>query len=363
MATAVVLKSISARQSEQVDVFRAICAMLVVSIHVPIQASRIGAHSLYGQWLAVWHEGIARLAVPSFFLLSGYFVAKHLDGLTCKSYAALLLKKVKTLLVPYIVMNIAFWVLVSFCAAVASGVSGGGRIKAFDFGQIVDAIGLPGVSQPINFSLWFLRCLMYFMLLLPAIGCIALRGKKWAMTLTIAGFAVSQSILTGALPACGVNWRTGFDIYGFCWFITGIVLRLYPMNIRVNTRRIYCGLVILTMIVFALLRLRFGAGSVLSLFWKYILLIPVCAYAVWRLSASIEMPALLKRNTMPIYLLQIPVYFIFGVAAAKLHIDLSESGIAGYFAMVVAVTMISVFVAEVARKYLPNMSAICFGAR
>lgn len=198
-----IVSAISSSHSEQIGVFKAICAAMIVSIHVPIQTSLIGEHSLYGQWLAVWHEGVARLAVPSFFLLSGYFVARHLPDLTLRSYGVLLLKKAKTLLVPYVTWNLEFWMLVAMSGIFAAKVSGGGKDMVLGVRQIVEAIGLPGVSQPINFALWFLRCLMYFMLLLPVVGFIVLQGRKWAIALAAGVFAASQLILTHSFEGGG----------------------------------------------------------------------------------------------------------------------------------------------------------------
>ena len=72
------IPQINIQQSERIAILKAICAIMVVSIHVPICVSEIGRMSFYGQWLAIWHEGITRMAVPCFFLLSGKFVAKYL---------------------------------------------------------------------------------------------------------------------------------------------------------------------------------------------------------------------------------------------------------------------------------------------
>ena len=357
-----IVSAISSSHSEQIGVFKAICAAMVVSIHVPIQTSLIGEHSLYGQWLAVWHEGVARLAVPSFFMLSGYFVARHLPDLTLRSYGVLLLKKAKTLLVPYVTMNLAFWMLAALSGVFAAQVSGGGKDMVWGLRQIVEAIGLPGVSQPINFALWFLRCLMYFMVLLPVVGCIVLQGRKWAIALVAGVFAASQLIFTHSFETGGVNWQTGFDIYGFCWFITGIAFRIYPVRITLKTVSLM-PLAIIVVAVFGLLCFRFGSNWTPVVIWKYSMMIPVCAYVIWRASTAIRIPTVVKQNTMPIYCLQVPLFFVFGVVAAKLHFNLAGTGVAGYCVMAVAVTLICAFVAEGVRRYFPRLSAICFGGR
>ena len=64
-------------------------------------------------------NGIARLAVPLFYLISGYLLFLHLDSFT--SCLAKMKKRVKTLLVPYLLANtlafcfFSFFDLVSRC--------------------------------------------------------------------------------------------------------------------------------------------------------------------------------------------------------------------------------------------------------
>lgn len=110
-------------------------------------------------------QGVARLAVPMFFLISGYF---FFDGFNGRSYLGKLRTRCRTLLLPYL-----FWTC-CFAAVVTAGrhlagvgpYFGEGSLSGLSPWELGNA--LFGVTRvPAAYHFWFIRDLMLLMLLSP----------------------------------------------------------------------------------------------------------------------------------------------------------------------------------------------------
>ncbi len=116
-------------------------------------------------------QGIARLAVPLFFLMSGYF---FFQGFTWswRGFGRKLATRAKTLLLPYLFWTI-FWVCIRFLGqsipAVKAYFTGDGRLLAdYSMYDLTNAVlGLTRAPEAYHF--WFIRDLMLLMIISPLI--------------------------------------------------------------------------------------------------------------------------------------------------------------------------------------------------
>lgn len=116
-------------------------------------------------------EGIARVAVPLFFLLSGYFFFLGFNY-SIENYSKKVKSRISTLLIPFLFWNIFTLLLLAFAQflpatqAFFSGKSD--PISSFGVFDYVNAIlGLN--RSPISYQFWFIRDLIVMTLLAPAI--------------------------------------------------------------------------------------------------------------------------------------------------------------------------------------------------
>jgi surface polysaccharide O-acyltransferase-like enzyme len=116
-------------------------------------------------------QGVARIAVPLFFLMSGYLFFFGFEW-SKEHYAVKLRSRTKTLLVPFLFWNIA--TLLVFAAAQANPAtkiffSGNSSLIAnFGLFEFFDAVfGL--TRNPIAYQFWFIRDLFIVILLVPLI--------------------------------------------------------------------------------------------------------------------------------------------------------------------------------------------------
>lgn len=116
-------------------------------------------------------QGVARIAVPLFFLMSGYLFFLGFTW-SWQAYRGKLASRVRTLLVPYL-----FWTMLgvliayigqSIPAVRAYFTSGGPLIADYTMFQLINAV-LGITSAPESYHFWFIRDLMLLMILSPLI--------------------------------------------------------------------------------------------------------------------------------------------------------------------------------------------------
>lgn len=94
-------------QSKVINAMRFPLITLVVLFHLhtpeSIVESPYTSYNIVASFFSA--NGIARLAVPTFFLISGYFYFYHLKGWSKFVYIDKLRKRLHTLLIPYLLWN------------------------------------------------------------------------------------------------------------------------------------------------------------------------------------------------------------------------------------------------------------------
>lgn len=141
-------------------------------------------------------QGVARTAVPLFFLMSGYFFFVEFSW-SITNYVNKLATRVQTLLIPFLIWNIVtlvVTVVAQSLPATQSYFSGKNALVAsFDFVDYISAIFGIG-RMPIAYQFWFIRDLMVLALLAPAIHFFLVRLPLFF----IAGVTICW--LTGVWP-------------------------------------------------------------------------------------------------------------------------------------------------------------------
>ncbi len=116
-------------------------------------------------------QGIARTAVPLFFLISGYFFFRGFQSVRL-DYLNRMKSRVRTLLIPFIFWNVLTLIIIAVAQLLPSTrlfMSGNiARIDSFDFYDYINAIF--GITRmPIALQFWFIRDLMILAILAPVI--------------------------------------------------------------------------------------------------------------------------------------------------------------------------------------------------
>ncbi len=285
-------------------------SLLVVLIHCdavePIQVD---------SWLYVFRKLIRPLmatAVPFFFIASGFFLCGH-----CQEkgwYVHELQKRCKTLLLPYFSSSILRILLMSIMAWCTSsnleGVLGKDSIQMF----MVD-LGF-SLELPHPTTLWYIRCLFFFVILSPLIYWLSANIKR---------LCVSGVIMLVLYIWVGVDgyqnifkdervWKYFFSLTGLCWFFLGFVFRMFFYDIlKLNKLQTFSHSfqivirIILLGITFLILTGSFLLESNMFLF----AVIPILLCCTW-----ICIPS---DRKLPFTTLQFPIYILHPFVIYALH--------------------------------------------
>ena len=198
-------------------------ACLVVSLHVAQKLSSVGIGGEILPYFA--YKGIGQCAVPFFFIASGFFLAGHMDesgwwGRECK-------KRVRSLLVPYLFWNVFYWLLMHGLKLAL----GFARIEfASDLGWGLN-LGLNPLINPQHPHLWFLRALMFAVLISPVFYVLLRRIKL----IGLLAFVIFCECVSAWLVHGVQDWHRVFVIRGWfqgmSCFSIGIYLRQNPVHI------------------------------------------------------------------------------------------------------------------------------------
>lgn len=172
-------------QSHTVDWLRYPLMLLIVILHT--DSPLFYQLPQEGLSLACFYitRTVAKLAVPMFFAISGYYFFRKPDLFSLEVYSSKIRKRAWTLLVPYLFWNYFVWAF-QMAVVVLQGHADWIPSDTFTLPKILDVSigwGEGYDGMPKAFQLWFLRDLMIVCLLSPALHWL-LKGK-WPFILLI----------------------------------------------------------------------------------------------------------------------------------------------------------------------------------
>lgn len=202
------MKELSPVSSARLDALRFPLIVLVIYIHAKARTITFGDSKLsldsglLDMVKLVISDGVARTAVPMFFMLSGYLLLHSQKHWSWTRFGAKLRRRIDTLLVPYLFWNLSLFVILLVAQATALRVffSGNGILAEMSWLQQVQWV-LGFQRYPIAYQFWFIRDLMLLVLLTPAFFVLARRRIFAALATAILGFFWMTDWWPLAVPA------------------------------------------------------------------------------------------------------------------------------------------------------------------
>ncbi|GBC62212.1 acyltransferase [Desulfonema ishimotonii] len=242
--------------SEKIKSVQMVLIFLIVYLHgYHLMPYKTDSVNIFVQNLV--SQEIARIAVPLFFMISGYlfFIGNHQGWQT---YPEKWRRRCKTLLVPYILWSaiglLVYWLLqkIPFAGPYFSHK----LIKDYSFQELL----LTLLWQPVPYQLWFIRDLMFYTLLTPLIHALSVRSSAIAVL-----FIVFLWIFGPDAP--------GMELHFLAFYWTGCFFAIHHINISDTRHR------------------QFSRG--LAILWGILVCMNACAQA-----AQITLPGLIHRVTI-----------------------------------------------------------------
>ncbi|WP_274534640.1 acyltransferase family protein [Pararhizobium polonicum] len=201
---------IDANISSRINLMRIVLISGIVFVHVPHdpQTSPFLGNNGFIDWIRVFlGDSLFRVGVPCLSAISGYLMFRR--GIDAFDYGKTLRSKARTVLLPFLIWNLSFLLLVVIAQRSGMG-----------FGYLPDAIhatprelatlAFAVESLPINVPLYFLRDLLLCILLAPILAALIRRYPLTTLTVFFVyavfpihnGLFLKKSILFGF--SCGI---------------------------------------------------------------------------------------------------------------------------------------------------------------
>ena len=241
--------TISNYLSDKIKTLSFILIILVLYIHSGFHANEIDG-MYWNNFIQEYISGkIGRLAVPLFFMISGYLFFTHIDN-GIMSIKRKIKSRIKTLLLPYIygcLYFTAFVFALQFVPGINDHVNRGG-LTVFNQPLLLVIKNVfwicNGTNSPFAFHLWFLRDLIVVVALTPPILYYLLNFLKWWLIPVLLVFTLIPTIPSSLFSS-------------LFWFSLGAVFAVTKTN--VDYKKSILGMVILFLyLLFSFLELFCG---------------------------------------------------------------------------------------------------------
>ena len=216
--------NVTANVSSRINLMRIVLISGIVFVHIPFDTDSSPFNGAYGlfDWFRVFlRDSLFRVGVPCLSAISGYLLFRH--GTAKLDYAKTIRRKAKTVLLPFLLWNSAFFLFV--LALQYFGIGDGflpdiSNASPRTLSTLLFAIE----GTPINLPLYFLRDLFVCILLSPLLAMLI---SRFPLS-TLVGL-----LLLAALPIpLGIVLRNSILFsFGF-----GIYLSLYRVDLTIIDR-------------------------------------------------------------------------------------------------------------------------------
>ena len=294
------------RMISQYEIFRQLRFPMIVLVTFAHSYGRVedGFSMLTSDWSTyeflklLVSQTLVKVAMPIFFIMSGYLFFANVDKWDVVTYKKKILRRVKTLLIPYLIWNLLMAVkLKTFSMSMlwAYWNPAGIQVDWFGHEQLMTA--------PANMPLWFLRDLMVVSLLTPIIYILVRKIGYWLMAL------LTVLYLSGVCA-----FIPGLSAYAVYFFTLGAFLSIRKMDLTGTFKRFEWLAYGLSLIFAISMLLTYHASvfSSLMLFFRFTGSVAVFCLASRILSTtSRRIPSLVCDSSYFIYLAHYVFFFSF----------------------------------------------------
>lgn len=349
---------ITPRISNKIANMGIVCAILVVALHCK-------ADFLEGSFVWYFHhlfvESFGSLAVPFFFVVSGFLLAGHMheDDWWLKATK----KRFWSLGVPYVTWCCIYLLFICGITMVANLLAGAdsGRNINMTGEDLLKAFGVDIRGNPINAPLWYVRALIGFVVVSPLLKRLAnIPGVIFLMC--VYAYACCRYVRID-----DDNWLcrellVSVDcIKGLTYFTAGLFIRLrLKANLFAGRWRVPLysfAVVLLGAYVLAVVG-HFDGRVQMQAKWLFI---PLGGYVAFDVMPDWKWPKFLTSAAFPVYVVHYAVITVVSLAFKSLiPPGRSIFSFALYF---MAIIGMSFGIVWTIRKFAPKLAALVFGGR
>ena len=297
---------------------------------------------------------IAALGVPTFFIISGYyfFYTKNENEVFNKnSYFFKLKKRVKTLLIPFLLWNLFMIIFYIVVPLLIPSFGADGQIKTVK--QFFVAFVSYNYHTPINYPLWYVRDLMILCILSPIIYLLI---KYLKIIPLIILFIVAVWRFYIPMPRMDLTYQS------FFYFPLGAYFAIHHKNIIEYCRKLsFYPLIIYIIFIVAFLITKDGTINRIGIIFGLIATYNIVSYFVEHNKLK-ENPFLSEMSFFLFLFHALPIIIVSNRLKSLLpQTDLGY--LINYFLSVFIVVLLAIITYKIMKKYFPRFTSILMGGR
>lgn len=343
--------AVSEELSHKMSGFGFFCAILIVFIHVYYNIKPEDG-VLWWTWICV-AQGVSRIAVPFFFVASGFWLAGHVGEQGW--WRREIVKRLSSLVLPFVAWNLLWYGYNLAICAIANIYAG--RDVAANFSNLptfASIVGFDVFHQPSLGVLWYVRALMLLVAISPLFVFLV---RKFGMAVVALMYMLMLLVAIFPLPCpfSLLNVSSAFlPISAIFFFVAGLYFRCCQSCFRIRFANkmflaVLCGVGI---ILYAFsIRVGFKYAEVLRCS-----MLPLWLAIIWWLFPTNSKLTHFAKYSFPIYLLH--QFSILTISLLKLPVSLVNYFFIGLIAIVV-----SILLTFLVRRTTPRLAQILFGGR
>lgn len=256
--------STESKDSRVITALRFPLACLIVLLHAqilePLPRPNVATSGFAYALRVLFSEGVCRIAVPSFFLISGYLFFKNLEQWDKKVWLGKMKRRFHTLLIPYILWNllgIAYLFVSPYFGAETQ--TPGSLLSFFQENGWLRLFWDSYHGMPANSPLWFVRDLIVINIFSPLVFAFVKYTRQYGLCLLALLF-----VLNIWIPL------TGFSAIGFFFYSVGAFFAIFSRSIAETFSKVrwlsYGGAIALLAISTAVFGRHWSAEYILRIF-------------------------------------------------------------------------------------------------
>lgn len=277
------------RLSQKLSLMSLIAAAMVVMIHSFPQSAY--THFIGRYVVAALTDGICEIAVPYFFLASGFFFASHIreEGW----YRRELKKRIRTIVIPFVIWCLIYGIYMASRKVVGNICSGREIFANFPHGWIaLSWIGLYPLDRPIYGLLWFLRALMVYFFISPLLVFLVRKFGWCFICFLFLLFLLVNALYPLGSGAAGRFFYFVFSVRGLAYFTLGIQLRRSPQTWRRAPFALIPGIALIVL----------GMFTSHIAYMRHMLAVGLLLWGVFSILPDIHLSAFWRSVSFPIFL-------------------------------------------------------------
>ena len=336
--------------SKVIRILRLYLIIMVVYIHsTPF---RSGIFSNYDFIKDIISNNICSIAVPLFFLFSGYLFFWGVEVFSVDVYIKKLKKRFRSLVLPYILWSLAVIFLLLILQTVLPGFFSASfpLVQEFTIKDWANALWI----EPIQYQFWFIRDLIVCIILTPFIYLFI----KYLKVLSVLLFAIMY-LFSVKIPISGLS------IISLFFFMTGAFFSLKNIDFtRINYLKffliLYCLLLAVSVVLKPNCIIDGLAHNICTLIGV------VCALSLVERKSSMldKLPIVFYDSEFFIYAFHaIPILVTMRVLDKIGLLNNENQVILSFFIVPVVIISISILLYYFLKKFFPKFTSIIVGGR